>query len=227
VDGSGKLVDTQKKSMKIGILAVQGDFEAHAATLARLGVEHVFVRTPGDLDGVDGVILPGGESTTQWKFLVEEGLDVSLRAHAARGGAIFGTCAGAILLAREVHNPEQPSLGLVDIAVARNAYGRQLASEVRHEVTPLSAKALEMVFIRAPIIERVGPSVEVLASSQGRQVLVRQERILVATFHPELTSDNTVHEYFLRMVEGNDADTHTSDPILHSTNPAEELRPSR
>lgn len=179
---------------------MQGDFEAHAATLARLGVECVFVRTPEDLDSVDAVILPGGESTTQWKFLVEEGLDQSLRKHAARGGAIFGTCAGAILLAREVRNPEQPSLGLVDIAVARNAYGRQIASEIRQELTPLSPKPLEMVFIRAPIIERAGPGVEILASSQGKDVLVRQGRILVATFHPELTTGNTVHEYFLRMV---------------------------
>jgi 5'-phosphate synthase pdxT subunit len=144
--------------------------------------------------------LPGGESTTQWKFLVEEGLDQSLRKHAARGGAIFGTCAGAILLAREVRNPQQPSLGLVDIAVVRNAYGSQIASEVRREVTLLSTKPLEMVFIRAPIIERAGPGVEILASSQGKDVLVRQGHILVATFHPELTTDNIVHEYFLRML---------------------------
>ena len=185
--------------MKVGILAVQGDFEAHAATLARMGVEHVFVRTPRDLEGVDAVILPGGESTTQWKFLVEEGLDKSLRDHAARGGAMFGTCAGAILLAREVYNPEQQSLGLADIAVIRNAYGRQLASEVRHEATPLSPEPIEMVFIRAPIIDRVGPGVEILASSEGQPVLIRQGHILIATFHPELTSDTTVHEYFLRM----------------------------
>ena len=188
--------------MKVGILAVQGDFEAHAAMLARLGVEYVFVRTPADLAGVDAVILPGGESTTQWKFLIEEGLEKSLRDHAARGGAIFGTCAGAILLARKVHHPDQPSLGLMDIDVARNAYGRQLASEVRHEATQLSPKPLEMVFIRAPIIERVGPGAQVLAVSQGKQVLVRQGHILVATFHPELTDDNTVHEYFLRLAGG-------------------------
>ena len=142
--------------MKVGILAVQGDFEAHAATLARMGADYVFVRTPRDLEGVDAVILPGGESTTQWKFLVEEGLDKSLLAHAARGGAIFGTCAGAILLAREVHNPAQQSLGLADITVIRNAYGRQLASEVRHGATAISPEPIEMVFIRAPIIERVG-----------------------------------------------------------------------
>ena len=186
--------------MKIGILAVQGDFEAHAASVARMGVDCVFVRTPRDLEGVDAVILPGGESTTQWKFLVEEGLDKSLKEHAANGGAIFGTCAGAILLAKEVHNPAQQSLGLADIAVVRNAYGRQLASEVRHGDTTISSAPIEMVFIRAPIIERVGPDVSVLAKSEGHPVLVRQGRFLIATFHPELTSDTTVHEYFLRMV---------------------------
>jgi pyridoxal 5'-phosphate synthase pdxT subunit len=185
--------------MKVGILAVQGDFEAHAAMLARMGVESVFVRTPRDFEGVDAVILPGGESTTQWKFLVEEGLDNSLREHAARGGAVFGTCAGAILLAREVHNPPQQSLGLADITVLRNAYGRQIASEVRHGATEISAQPIEMVFIRAPIIERVGPDVEVLARSEGQPVLIRRGQILIATFHPELTSDITVHEYFLRI----------------------------
>jgi 5'-phosphate synthase pdxT subunit len=193
------------KEIKVGILAVQGDFEAHAKTLARMGVDYVFVRTPGDLEGVDAVILPGGESTTQWKFLVEEGLDKSLLQHAARGGAIFGTCAGAILLAREVRNPAQESLGLADITVIRNGYGRQLASEVRHGATAISAEPIEMVFIRAPIIERVGPDVEVLAKSDGQPVLIRHARILIATFHPELTSNTSVHEYFLRMVqlEGN------------------------
>ena len=185
--------------MKVGILAVQGDFEAHGATLARMGVEHVFVRTTKDLEGVDAVILPGGESTTQWKFLVEEGLDKALLAHAARGGAMLGTCAGAILLAREVHKPEQPSLGLADITVIRNAYGRQLASEIRHESTKLSPAPMEMIFIRAPIIHRTGSGVEILARSQGDPVLMRQGQILIATFHPELTSDTTVHDYFVRM----------------------------
>ena len=190
--------------MKVGILAVQGDFEAHAATLARMGVEYVFVRTPRDLEGVDAVILPGGESTTQWKFLVEEGLDKSLAGFAEKGGAIFGTCAGAILLAREVRNPAQESLKVADIAVIRNAYGRQLASEVRHGATSISPEPIEMVFIRAPIIEGVGSDVQVLANSEGRPVLVRQGNALIATFHPELTSDNTVHEYFLRMAAGLD-----------------------
>jgi 5'-phosphate synthase pdxT subunit len=192
----------------VGILAVQGDFEAHAAMLERMGVEHVFVRTRRDLEGVDAVILPGGESTAQWKFLVDEGLDEGLREHAARGGAIFGTCAGAILVAREVSHPPQASLGLADIAVIRNAYGRQVASDVRHEATALAPAPLEMVFIRAPIIARTGPEVEVLASSDGKPVLVRQGCILAATFHPELTADTTVHDYFLRMVsqpDGNHA----------------------
>ena len=158
--------------MKVGILAVQGDFEAHAATLARMGVDYEFVRTPRDLRGVDAVILPGGESTTQWKFLVEEGLDKSLAAFAATGGAIFGTCAGAILLAREVRNPAQESLNLVDMTVIRNGYGRQLASEVRQGTTSISPEPIEMVFIRAPIIERVGPDIEVLAVSEGHPVLI-------------------------------------------------------
>lgn len=214
--------------MKIGILAVQGDFEAHAATLARMGVEYVFVRTPRDLEGVDAAILPGGESTTQWKFLVEEGLDKGLLELTARGSAIFGTCAGAILLAREVRNPEQQSLGLADITVIRNAYGRQLASEVRHGFTAISSEPIEMVFIRAPIVERVGPDVLVLAKSEGRPVLLRQGRILIATFHPELTIDTTVHEYFLRMARGDGAASDKSDkndPLrkLKVAGPAKEL----
>jgi pyridoxal 5'-phosphate synthase pdxT subunit len=194
-----------EKALKVGILAVQGDFEAHAATLARMGVDYVFVRTPRDMEGVDAVILPGGESTTQWKFLVEEGLDKTLVEHAAKGGAIFGTCAGAILMAKEVHNPAQQSLGLADISVMRNGYGRQLASEVRHGATDISPEPIEMVFIRAPIIERVGPDVSVLAKSEGQAVLIREGRFLIATFHPELTSDTTVHEYFLRMARGDRA----------------------
>ena len=185
--------------MKVGILAVQGDFEAHAAVLERLGVSPVFVKTPADLAGTDALILPGGESTTQLKFLAEEGLEKAIREFAARGGVFFGTCAGAILLAREVRNPAQPSLGLADMVVARNAYGRQVASEVRWGACKLKDTPLEMVFIRAPIIEQVGSGVEVLAECEGRPVLVRQGRVLAATFHPELTSDTTVHEYFLKL----------------------------
>jgi 5'-phosphate synthase pdxT subunit len=201
--------------MKVGILAVQGDFEKHAAMLARMGVAYVFVRMPRDLQGVDAVILPGGESTTQWKFLIEDGLDKSLAEHAARGGAIFGTCAGAILLAREVRNPAQQSLGLADITVIRNAYGRQLESEVRQGITAISTEPVEMVFIRAPIIDRVGPDVLVLAESEGQPVLIRQGHILIATFHPELTSDATVHEYFLRMALGDAAALVNSSSLLN------------
>jgi 5'-phosphate synthase pdxT subunit len=199
--------------MKVGILAVQGDFEAHAATLARLDVEPVFVRTPRDLEGVDAVILPGGESTTQWKFLVEEGLDKSLIAHVENGGAIFGTCAGAILLAREVRNPAQDSLGLANIAVIRNGYGRQLASEVRHGTAAISPEPIEMVFIRAPIIECVGPDVQVLAESNGQPVMIRQGRILITTFHPELTNDTAVHKYFLKMAGEVDTQSDNNIPL--------------
>jgi 5'-phosphate synthase pdxT subunit len=209
--------------MKVGILAVQGDFEAHAAALERLGVAYVFVRTPRNLEGVDAIILPGGESTTQRKFLVEEGLEKPLREHASRGGAMFGTCAGAILLAREVRNPAQASLGIADITVIRNGYGRQLASEIRSGVTALSPAPVEMVFIRAPIIERVGPGVETLASSEGQPVLVRQDRILISTFHPELTGDNTVHEYFLRVASqpSGAAETHSRNSTNRPAVPVE------
>jgi 5'-phosphate synthase pdxT subunit len=185
--------------MRIGILAVQGDYEAHARMLDRLGASYRFVRTPQQAEGVDAMILPGGESTTMLKFLREEGLEASLRSLHARGAAFFATCAGAILMAREVRGPAQPSLGFADLVVTRNAYGRQLASEVRMAPCKLKAPLLEMVFIRAPIIEEMGSGVEVLASDRGRPVLVRQGRMLIATFHPELTGDTTVHEYFLKM----------------------------
>jgi 5'-phosphate synthase pdxT subunit len=185
--------------LKIGILAVQGDYEAHARMLERLGADYVLVRTPEDAAQVDAMILPGGESTTMLKFLKEEGLEAALRALDARGAAFFGTCAGAILLAREVRSPAQESLGFADLAITRNAYGRQLASEVRSAPSKLKTEPLEMVFIRAPWIDDVGPGVEVLAREGGRPVLVRDGRILIATFHPELTADTTVHEYFLKL----------------------------
>jgi pyridoxal 5'-phosphate synthase pdxT subunit len=186
--------------MKIGILAVQGDFEAHAATLAGLGVESVEVRTPVDLEGCDGLILPGGESTTQLQFLQEEGLFEAIRKFAAEGGAIFGTCAGAILMATEVKNPQQASLGLMDMTVLRNGYGRQIASEVVNAPSKLKKDPLEMVFIRGPIIERVGAGIEVLAEYAGKPTLVQKDRVMAATFHPELTEDSTIHRHFLEMV---------------------------
>jgi 5'-phosphate synthase pdxT subunit len=185
--------------MKIGILAVQGGYQAHARMLERLGADYLLVRTPEDAAQVDAMILPGGESTTMLKFLKEEGLEAALRALDARGGAFFGTCAGAILLAREVRAPAQDSLGFADLVITRNAYGRQLASDVRSAPSKLKSEPLEMVFIRAPRIEEVGPEVEVLAREGGRPVLVRDGRMLLATFHPELSDDTTVHEYFLRL----------------------------
>jgi pyridoxal 5'-phosphate synthase pdxT subunit len=192
--------------MKIGIMAIQGDYEAHAAALDRLGVEHTFVRRPEDLAGLAGVILPGGESTTHVKVMTEEGLFDALKEAAKSGVAFFGTRAGATLLAREVHGPAQESLGLMDIAVLRNAYGRQLASDVHMGRTKLHKEPLEMVFIRAPIIERVGSGVEVLAEDAGHPVLVQQGKMLAATFHPELTRDTAVHAHFVEMAKnGNSA----------------------
>jgi 5'-phosphate synthase pdxT subunit len=186
--------------VKIGILAVQGDFAAHAAMLARLGVETAEVRTTSHLEGCDGLILPGGESTTQLQFLQEEGLADAITKFAEQGGAIFGTCAGAILLATEVRNPKQDSLKLLDMTVLRNGYGRQIASDVVSGPTKLRKEPLEMVFIRGPIIERAGPGMKVLAEYAGRPALVQRDNIMAATFHPELTDDTTVHEHFLSLV---------------------------
>jgi 5'-phosphate synthase pdxT subunit len=185
--------------MKIGILAVQGDFAAHAAMLRQLGAETVEVRTVTDLEGCDGLILPGGESSTQLQFLEEEGLYDAIRKFSARGGAIFGTCAGAILLAKQVKNPAQDSLELLDMTILRNGYGRQLASDVFFGSSTLKKEPLEMVFIRGPIIEKVAPGVDVLAKHEGKPALVQKGKTLAATFHPELTDDTTVHEHFLKL----------------------------
>ena len=187
---------------RVGILALQGDFEAHGRTLARLGAEPVFVRTAADLENIDGLIIPGGESTTMLKLLREEKLLAPL-ADFGRRRPIFGTCAGAILLAAGVSHPEQESLGLLDIDVERNAYGRQIDSRVAR-LTPEAEFAarthpgeMEAVFIRAPIIRRTGPQTRVLARYAGDPVLVEQGPHLVATFHPELSGDSRVHELFL------------------------------
>jgi pyridoxal 5'-phosphate synthase pdxT subunit len=187
--------------MKIGILAIQGDFEAHARVLEKLGVNFVYVRTPEDLHGTSGLILPGGESTTHMKMLAETGLDEAMRELAANSGAFFGTCAGAILLAREVKSPAQQSLGFIDMTVVRNAYGRQLSSDVLMLPTKLRDAPMEMVFIRAPVIEKTGSGVEVLAEREGKPVLVQQGQVMAATFHPELTSDTTIHERFVKLAE--------------------------
>jgi 5'-phosphate synthase pdxT subunit len=185
--------------VKIGILAVQGDFAAHAAMLEGMGIETVEVRTPADMEGCAGLILPGGESTTQLQFLQEEGLAETITKFAADGHAVFGTCAGAILLASDVENPKQESLGLLDMTVLRNGYGRQIASDVFSGQSTLKDEPLEMVFIRGPIIERTGPGIEILAKHAGKPAIVQKGRLLATTFHPELTADTTVHEYFLKL----------------------------
>jgi pyridoxal 5'-phosphate synthase pdxT subunit len=185
------------RKLKVGILAVQGDFAAHAAMLRELGAETVEVRTVADLAGCDGLILPGGESTTQLQFLEEEGLAVAIQRFAAEGRAVFGTCAGAILLATHVKNPAQDSLGLLDMTVLRNAYGRQLSSDVFFAPSKLKAEPLEMVFIRGPIIDSVAPGIEVLAEHAGKPALVQKGSVMAATFHPELSDDPTVHRHFL------------------------------
>ncbi|MEK7214595.1 MAG: pyridoxal 5'-phosphate synthase glutaminase subunit PdxT [Chloroflexota bacterium] len=183
--------------MKVGVLAVQGDFEAHARVLEHLGADWVYVRRPEQLAEVDGLILPGGESTTHLKFLEGEGFAEAIRTLHAQGKALFGTCAGAILLAAEVTAPPQPALGLVDVTIERNAYGRQMQSAVRQGRSVLKDGPVEMVFIRAPIIRRVGASVKVLGECEGLPVGVEQGSCLLTTFHPELTSDTTFHKHFL------------------------------
>jgi 5'-phosphate synthase pdxT subunit len=193
------------KKKRVGVLALQGDFEAHERALARAGAQAVQVRTAADLQNIDGLVIPGGESTTMMKLLEEEKLLDPLREF-GRERPIFGTCAGAILLATGVANPAQPdrpaqaSLGLMDIEVERNAYGRQLDSRIAHLHPQGMDGGLEAVFIRAPIIRRVGSGATVLASYQGDPVLVEQGRHLAATFHPELTEDSRVHEMFLRKI---------------------------
>lgn len=185
--------------LRIGVLALQGNFREHVAMLRRLGADVREVRLPEQLDGLDGLVIPGGESTTIGKLAALYGLDEAIRRFQ---GAVFGTCAGMIVLAREavdgIHG--QPLLGLVDIAVRRNAFGRQVASfeadlDVEGEAEPVHA-----IFIRAPWIEEVGPGVQVLAEAAGHPVLAREGRFLVASFHPELTGDTRVHERFLDLV---------------------------
>ena len=188
---------------KVGVLALQGDFAAHGAAIERAGAEPVFVREPAQFDALDGLVIPGGESTTMLKLMAyEPGLFEALREFGGRK-PVFGTCAGAILMAEEVSNPAQQSFRLMDIGVERNAYGRQIDSRVTEVDTGpefeqrTSPGKLEAVFIRAPIIRRVGPAARVLIWYNGDPVLVEQGRHLAATFHPELTADSRVHSLFL------------------------------
>jgi 5'-phosphate synthase pdxT subunit len=187
------------KKKRVGVLALQGDFQAHERALTRAGAEAVEVRSAADLESLEGLVIPGGESTTMVKLLEEEKLLDPLREF-GRKHPIFGTCAGAILLASDVANSTQASLGLMDMEVERNAYGRQLDSRIAR-LRPQGIEGdLEAVFIRAPIIRRVGRDATVLASYQGDPVLVEQGRHLAATFHPELTDDSRVHLMFLQKI---------------------------
>ncbi|HLB91927.1 MAG TPA: pyridoxal 5'-phosphate synthase glutaminase subunit PdxT [Terriglobales bacterium] len=186
--------------MKIGVLALQGDFDAHRRRLEELGAEVVLVKKPEQLDAIDGLIIPGGESGTFLKLLGEDGL-AKLKDF-VRVKPTFGTCAGCILLAAEVENPKQAGLGALDITVRRNAYGRQIDSSIREG--RFLGEPVEMVFIRAPKIERTGKDVEVIATEGSGEdeipVLVRKGNTLAATFHPELSDDRRIHQYFLDLV---------------------------
>ncbi len=186
---------------KIGVLAIQGDFDAHRRRLQELGAKVVLVKKPEQLDDIDALVIPGGESTTILKILGEKGFE-KLRDF-VRARPTFGTCAGAILLATEVENPPQAALGALDMRIRRNAYGRPINSSIREGDCALPGGVLEMVFIRAPRIERVGKGVEVLASLGGDPVLVRQASTMAATFHPELAADTRVHQAFLDLVRRN------------------------
>jgi pyridoxal 5'-phosphate synthase pdxT subunit len=186
--------------MKIGVLALQGDFDAHRRRLEELGAEVVLVKKPDQLDAIDGLVIPGGESGTFLKLLGEEGFE-KLKQF-VRVKPTFGTCAGAILLATEVENPKQAGLGALDIRIRRNAYGRQIDSSIREGL--FANSPLEMVFIRAPKIEHVGPGVEVIATDGADPVAVRQGSAMAATFHPELSHDTRVHQAFLDLVRGSD-----------------------
>lgn len=186
---------------RVGVLALQGDYALHQKMLERIGCRVLQVRKAAELEGLEALVIPGGESTTMLKFIQEEGLLEPLRKLHADGAALYGTCAGVILMAKEVTSPRQVSLRLLDVTIERNAYGRQVDSHMTEEPCPeLGPEPLPMVFIRAPIIRRTGPSVRVLARHRGEPVLVRDGRLLASTFHPELSEDERVHRYFLESV---------------------------
>ncbi len=196
---------TQTKLPRIGVLAIQGNYASHAQALTEAGASPVEVRKPEQLAGLGGLVLPGGESTTMLKFLEKHSFFEVLQKFCG-SNPVFGTCAGVILLAREVLNPTQRSLGLLDATIERNAYGRQIDSVIVTAETALAGGPLEMVFIRSPRISQIGPGVEVLATRDGFPVLIRQGRILAATFHPELSQDRRVHRLFVESVTAASAD---------------------
>jgi len=186
----------------IAVLALQGDFAAHGRRLAQMGLDSFEARKPEELEGAAGLVVPGGESTTLWKFFESAPWEDAIRRFAATGRPVLGTCAGAIVLARKVTNPAQRGLGVIDISVERNAYGRQADSFVGEVDAPTLGERLPAVFIRAPKIRRVGPGVEVLATRESEPVLVRQDNVVAATFHPELTDDATVHDLAFASLRG-------------------------
>jgi 5'-phosphate synthase pdxT subunit len=191
-----------KEQPTIGVLDLQGAVREHVAVLERLGIPARRVRLVDELDSVDGLIIPGGESTTVGKLMERRGLDAAIRARAAAGMPVFGTCMGMITMATDIEGSEQHRLGLMDVGVRRNAFGRQVDSfEADLDVPALGDAPVPAVFIRAPVVTRVGPDVEVLASWEGEPVAVRQGRLLATAFHPELTSDTRFHELFARMAQ--------------------------
>ena len=191
---------------KIAVVAMQGDFDKHIQMLTRMGADAYTARTVADIERSDGVILPGGESTTIGKLLARFGMDVAIQRAAHQGKPIYGTCAGLILLAREIaagtgERGGQPTLGLLDVVVARNAFGRQVDSfEAALDIPLLGAEPLRAVFIRAPSIVKTGPEVKTLATYDGQSVFVRQGTIWGSAFHPELTDDDRIHRLFLSQV---------------------------
>ncbi|HXU24015.1 MAG TPA: pyridoxal 5'-phosphate synthase glutaminase subunit PdxT [Tepidiformaceae bacterium] len=188
----------------LGVLALQGDFDAHVAALREAGADPILIRRPEQLAEIDGLIIPGGESTTFLKFLERDGFLASLQQF-VQTKPTFGTCAGCILLAKEVLHPSQPSLGVLDATVERNAYGRQIDSTIETAPTQLPGGPLEMVYIRAPRIVKTGPGVKVLAQRDGFPVLIEQDNLLAATFHPELSADRRVHQHFVELVRAHAA----------------------
>jgi pyridoxal 5'-phosphate synthase pdxT subunit len=185
---------------RIGVLAIQGDYDAHALALGEAGAEPVLIRKPEELSKIDGLIIPGGESTTFLKFLERDGFLAVLKTF-VQHKPTFGTCAGCILLATEVTHPPQQSLGVLHATVERNAYGRQIDSAIQTADTQLPGGPLEMVYIRAPRIVKTGDGVTILATRDGFPVLVEQGHIMAATFHPELSSDRRVHQRFVSLVQ--------------------------